>query len=73
MADRTWEASQVCYCEHVKQNVALESELLYPADFLPDPPRLLSHRCALARECAQFAKATCIWTGTNPDYDPFRR
>jgi len=73
MAERTWEVSQVCFCDHVKKNVTLESEVLQPADFLPDPPRVLSHRCSLARECNQFAQATCIWAGTNPDYDPFRR
>ena len=48
MTERTWEVSQVCYCDHVKKNVALESEVLHPADFLPDPPLVLSHRCSLA-------------------------
>ena len=46
MAERTWETSKVCYCEHVMREVALEAEVLYPMDFLPDPPRVLSHRCS---------------------------
>jgi hypothetical protein len=72
MAERTWEVSQVCFCDNVKQKVTLETEVLVPADLLPDPPRLLSHRCSLSLECNQLTRATCIWAGTNPDYDPFR-
>ena len=71
MAERTWEVSKVCFCEHVKQEVALETEVLYPIDFLPDSPRVLSHRCSLGLQCNQFAQAACAWSGTNPNYDPF--
>jgi hypothetical protein len=73
MAERTWEVSKTCFCEHVNQQVALEAEKLYPVDFLPDPPRLLAHRCSLGRQCNQFTQPTCVWAGTNPDHDPFRR
>ncbi len=73
MAERTWEVSKVCFCDHVKREVALEAEVLYPADNLPDPPRVLSHRCSLGMQCNQFAQPACIWAATNPDYDPFRR
>jgi hypothetical protein len=55
----------------VKQEVALESEVLYPMDFLPDPPRVRSHRCSLGAQCNQFAQPACIWAGTNPNFDPF--
>ena len=34
MAERTWETSKVCYCEHIKEEVALEAEVLYPMDEL---------------------------------------
>ena len=71
MTERSWEVSKVCYCEHVKQEVALESEVLYPMDFLPDPPRVRSHRCSLGAQCNQFAQPACIWAGTNPNFDPF--
>jgi hypothetical protein len=50
MAERTWEVSEVCFCDHVKSEVALEAEALYPADTLPDPPRVLSHRCSLGMQ-----------------------
>jgi hypothetical protein len=73
MAERTWEVSKICFCEHVKQEVSLEAEMLHPADFLPDPPRVLAHRCSLSMQCNLFTQPTCIWAGTNPDYDPFRR
>jgi hypothetical protein len=73
MAERIWEVSKVCFCDHVKQEVALEAEVLHPADFLPDPPRVLAHRCSQAVQCNQFSQPACIWAGTNPDYDPFRR
>jgi len=71
MTECSWEVSKVCYCEHVKQEVALESEVLYPMDFLPDPPRVRSHRCSLGAQCNQFAQPACIWAGTNPNFDPF--
>ena len=73
MAERVWEVEKVCYCEHVKDQVALESEVLHPIDFLPDLPRVLAHRCSHGRQCNQFSKAACVWAGTNPDYDPFKQ
>lgn len=72
MAEKTWEVSKVCFCQHVNQNVALEAEVIYPIDFLPDQPRLLGHRCSLGLQCNRFEKATCVWAGTNPDHDPFQ-
>lgn len=73
MAQKQWEVTKVCFCEHVNQEVALEAEVLYPVDTLPDPPRLLSHRCSHGVQCNQMEKAACKWAGTNPDIDPFRR
>jgi len=73
MADRIWETSKLCYCERVMGQVGLEVEMIYPIDFLPDPPRLRSHRCSHGLECNNKSEATCIWSGTNPDYDPYRQ
>ncbi len=73
MAERLWEVSKVSFCDHVKGEAALETEMLYPADTLPDPPRVLSHRCSLGMQCNQFSQPACVWAGTNPDHDPFRR
>lgn len=71
MAYRTWQIEKIKYCEHVGHEIALEVEMLYPAEHLPDqPPRIVSHRCSNAVVCNQFDKATCKWCGTNPDHDP---
>lgn len=72
MANKEWEAVQFCFCEHVNQQVALEAEILYPIDFLPDSPRILAHRCSLGTQCNQMEQAACKWAGTNPDFDPFK-
>ena len=72
MAERSWEESKVCYCEHVMQDVALEVEVLFPMDLLPDPPRIMAHRCSNGVECNRMAKAACVWAGNNPGYDPFK-
>lgn len=72
MERKNWEVTRVSFCEHVKLEVALEAEVLYPADFLPDPPRILSHRCSHGVLCNQMNKAACTWAGTNPEFDPFR-
>ena len=73
MAEKTWEVSKICFCDHIKREVQLETEMVYPVDFLPDPARVLSHRCSQGMQCNQFAQPACVWAGTNPDYDPFRR
>ncbi|MFH1906775.1 MAG: hypothetical protein ABIL11_05255 [Chloroflexota bacterium] len=79
MAERVWEVSKVCYCEHANREVALETQVVYPIDFLPDqPPRVTARRCSHGMICQQafgnqFAQPACIWAGTNPDYDPFRQ
>ena len=72
MAVRTWEAVKIRFCDHAGSEVALEAEKVYPSDILSDQPaRLLAHRCSRGLECSQNNKATCVWAGTNPNYDPF--
>jgi len=72
MAKRVLEVSKVCFCEHAGEDVALETEVVYPAEFLPDQsPRILAHRCSHSLYCNQLSRPTCIWAGTNPDFDPF--
>jgi hypothetical protein len=71
MAYRTWQVSKLQYCDHVGHEVAIEKEVVFPAEFLPEqPPRVLARRCSNAMDCNQFEKPTCVWCGTNPDYDP---
>ena len=72
MSTKTWEVLKSCYCHHVDQEVALQVQVVYPADILPDPaPRVLSHRCSKGMDCNQDGRASCIWAGTNPSFDPF--
>lgn len=73
MAVRIWEVSKTCYCNHIDLEVALETQLVFPADFIPDQnPRVLGHRCSHSMVCNQFAQPACIWAGTNPAHDPFQ-
>jgi hypothetical protein len=71
VAFRTWEVSKICYCEHVGHEIALESEVVYPAEHLPDqPPRVVSRRCSNALVCNGMQKPGCTWCGLHPDQRP---
>lgn len=71
MAFRTWEVSKISFCEHVGHEIALESEVVYPAEHLPDqPPRLVSRRCSNALACNGMEKPGCEWCGLRPDHQP---
>jgi hypothetical protein len=73
MAVKTWETIKVQYCHHADQQVALEAEVIYPAEWLPDQePRIVAHRCSHGLACNLDGRASCVWAGTNPTYDPFR-
>jgi hypothetical protein len=73
MAHKTWETIKIYYCEHIDAQVGLETEVVYPAEWLPDqPPRVLARRCSRGMECNLENRASCIWAGTNPAYDPFK-
>ena len=37
MSTKTWEVLKTCHCQHIDQQVSLEAQVVYPADFLPDP------------------------------------
>lgn len=72
MAKKVWQVKRVKYCEHVGQDIALENEVVYPSEHLPDqPPRVLASRCSKAIECnLQFDKPVCDYCGTNPGIEP---
>jgi hypothetical protein len=73
MAFKNWEVIKVSYCEHAGEEVALEAEIGYPADRLPEQaPRIIAHRCSRGLACNSFSQASCCWAGTNPGYDPFK-
>jgi hypothetical protein len=71
VAFRNWEVSKIEYCEHAGHEIALEAELVYPAEWLPDQPaRLIARRCSNALACNGTDKPGCVWCGTNPDHRP---
>ena len=72
MAVKTWQTIKVQYCQHAGGEVALEAEVLYPEEHLPESgPRVVAHRCNRGLECGLLSEAACVWAGTNPNYDPF--
>jgi hypothetical protein len=74
MASENWETLKTQYCIHAAKDVSFEAEMIYPSESLPDqPPRVIGHRCSEALVCnLQHPEASCVWAGTNPEYDPFK-
>ena len=70
MAQKKWQVSKVRYCEHVGQEVALEIQVVLPADHLPDQPHVTAHRCSKAMECNKIDKMVCAYCFTNPNENP---
>jgi hypothetical protein len=55
----------------VGQEVALEIQVVLPADQLPDqPPHVIAHRCSKAMECNKIDKMVCAYCFTNPNENP---
>lgn len=69
MAQRQWFVTKVCYCDHVGHEIALETQLVLPAEHLPEQaPRITARRCSYAIECNGIEKPACAWSGTNPGF-----
>ncbi|MAT42564.1 MAG: hypothetical protein CL609_09500 [Anaerolineaceae bacterium] len=72
MAEKRWQTIQVKHCDHVGCDVKLQALVILPPERLPDqPPRVEAHRCSKGLQCSSLTKPTCVWAGTNPNYDPF--
>jgi hypothetical protein len=70
MAEKAWQVNRVFYCDRVQQVVTIETEVIYPADVLPDEPRVIARRCTNSKECNLYEKPACMWSGTNPNFEP---
>ena len=71
MAFRTWEVTKIKYCEHVGHEIALENQVVFASEHLPDqPPRVVARRCSNALVCNGLEKPGCVWAGTQPDHHP---
>ena len=54
MTVKVWQTIKVQYCRHAGAEVALEAEVLYPGEHLPDQgPRVVAHRCSRGVDCAE--------------------
>jgi UPF0288 family protein (methanogenesis marker protein 3) len=72
VAEKFWKTLKVQFCNQAGEEVKLEVEAIYPPEVLPDqPPRLAVHRCSLGMACNTRKMKGCVWSGTNPGYDPF--
>lgn len=72
MSTVIWKVQKSRFCHHVGQEVALEVQVVYPADLIPETsPRVLAHRCSQGVSCNLDERSCCIWAGTNPLIDPF--
>ena len=72
MAFKVWQTIKVQQCRHAGGEVALEAEVIYPEEYMPDQaPRVVAHRCSNGVECGLLQQPACVWSGTNPAYDPF--
>ena len=71
MATKVWQVEKTKYCEHVQDTIAIETAVVYPAEFLPEQaPRIVARRCSKALECNCIEHPACSLSGTNPDLDP---
>ena len=72
MSKKVWKVQQICFCQRIGQEVALEVQVVYPADLIPESnPRVLAHRCSQGVSCNLDERSCCVWAGTNPLIDPF--
>ena len=72
MAVKTWQTIKIRYCDHAGCEVGMEAEIVLPAEWLPESaPRVVAHRCSHGLQCNLDERASCIWSGTNPVFDPF--
>ena len=43
MAKKVWQIEKTKYCAHLQEDIAIEVEVVYPAEQLPEqPPRILA-------------------------------
>jgi hypothetical protein len=72
MAYKTWQTLNVRFCEHAGCDIAYEVLVVYPSEIMPDQePRILARRCSEGFNCNLTDHPGCVWSGTNPLYDPF--
>ena len=64
MATKLWKLTKTQFCEYTGYEVAFETELVFPDDLLPDPPRVIAHCCSNAREFNVADRLYCSYDPT---------
>ena len=60
MAIKEWEQVQVRTCAKATKPIEIDQLVIYPIDYLPDPPRVVDFRCSGEVECGKNANVYCI-------------
>lgn len=71
MAIRNWVTINKRFCDKVGCQVALQAQVIYPIDYLPDNLRILSERCSHGDLCLKERFGSCGFSGGDPGIDPF--
>jgi hypothetical protein len=71
LATKQWESIKRQYCDKAGCQVALQAQIIYPIDYLPDNPRILGERCSHGDLCLKERLGSCAYSGGDPDFDPF--
>lgn len=61
MATKVWKLTKIQICEFTDYEVAFETELVYPEDLLPDPPRVIAHCCSNTKDFNMADKLYCAY------------
>ena len=61
MATKVWETEKTCTCAYLGREVEMEAQVVYPADHLPDAPRVVGHRCSMAAACDISDEPNCAY------------
>ena len=65
MAKKVWQVEKTKHCEHMHEEIAIEVEVVYPAEHLPEQaPRVRARRCSKALECNCIEHPACSLSGT---------
>ena len=67
MATKLWKLTKTQICEYTGCEVAFETELVFPEDLLPDPPRVIAHCCSNTKDFNMVDKLNYAYS-TNLDH-----
>ena len=66
-ATKRWKVTKIHRCEYTGHEVVFETEPVYPADLLPDPPLVVAHCCSDSKDFNMVDELNYAYT-TNLDH-----